>query len=143
VIASVSYAMGDVRAAVVVSIMIFLSVFLAYIQETRSSKAVDKLRAMVQTTCTVVRGAKEVEIPMNELVPGDIVVLTAGSIIPADLRLISAKDFFVSQSALTGESMPIEKSTNTGNGNGSTAPKAALDLANACFQGSNVLSGSA
>ena len=61
-----------------------------------------KLRAMVQTTCTVIRSGKEVEIPMHELVPGDIVVLTAGSIIPADLRLISAKDFFVSQSALTG-----------------------------------------
>jgi Mg2+-importing ATPase len=76
---------------------------------------------------------------MNELVPGDIVILTAGSIIPADLRLISTKDFFVSQSALTGESMPIEK--NTGNG-GATA-KTALELPNACFQGSNVLSGAA
>ncbi len=139
VIASVSYAMGDVPAAALVSVMIFLSVFLAYIQEARSSHAVDKLRAMVQTTCTVVRGGKELEIPMNELVPGDIVILTAGSIIPADLRLISAKDFFVSQSALTGESMPIEK--NTGNG-GATA-KTALDLPNACFQGSNVLSGTA
>ncbi len=139
VIASVSYAMGDLRAAVVVAVMIVLSVFLGYYQETRSSKAVEKLRAMVQTTCTVLRGGKESEIPMNELVPGDIVILTAGSIIPADLRLISAKDFFVSQSALTGESMPIEKSINAG----PTPVKAALDLPNACFQGSNVLSGAA
>ncbi len=139
VIASVSYAMGDARAASVVSVMIFLSVFLAYYQETRSSLAVDKLRAMVQTTCTVIRGGKEQEVPINELVPGDIVVLTAGSIIPADLRLISAKDFFVSQSALTGESMPIEKNT----GNGGITAKAALDLPSACFQGSNVLSGTA
>jgi len=133
VIASVSFAMGDVRAAAVVSVMIFLSVFLAYIQETRSSHAVEKLRAMVQTTCTVVRGGKELEIPINELVPGDIVMLTAGSIIPADLRLISAKDFFVSQSALTGESMPIEKNT----GNGGASAKTALELPDACFQGSN------
>jgi P-type Mg2+ transporter len=139
VISLVSYFMGDLRAAIVVGVMIVLSVFLGYFQETRSSKAVEKLRAMVQTTCSVLRGGKEVEIPMNELVPGDIVVFAAGSIIPADLRLISAKDFFVSQSALTGESMPIEKSVL----NGMTGAKAALDLTNACFQGSNVLSGSA
>ena len=139
VISGVSYAMGDLRAAIVVGVMIILSVFLGYFQETRSSKAVEKLQAMVQTTCTVLRSGQEVEIPMNELVPGDIVILTAGSIIPADLRLLSAKDFFVSQSALTGESMPIEKNT----GNGGITAKAALDLPNACFQGSNVLSGSA
>ncbi len=139
VIAGVSYALGDLRASIVVSVMILLSVFLGYFQETRSSHAVEKLRAMVQTTCTVLRGGKELEIPMNELVPGDIVALTAGSIIPADLRLISAKDFFVSQSALTGESMPIEKST----GNGQTPHQVALELPNACFQGSNVLSGAA
>ncbi len=139
VIAGVSYAMGDWRAAVVVGVMIILSVFLGYFQETRSSKAVEKLRAMVQTTCTVLRDDKEVELPMNELVPGDLVLLGAGSIIPADLRLLTTKDFFVSQSALTGESMPLEKSANaTG-----TAGKSALDLGNVAFQGSNVLSGSA
>ncbi len=139
VITGVFYAMGDLRGAIVVGVMILLSVFLGYFQETRSSKAVEKLRAMVQTTCTVIRAGKEAEIPMNELVPGDIVILTAGSIIPADIRLLSAKDFFVSQSALTGESMPIEKSP----GNGQTPAKVALDLPNACFQGSNVLSGAA
>jgi len=139
VISGVSYAMGDLRSAIVVSVMIVLSVFLGYYQETRSSKAVEKLRAMVQTTCTVWRDGKEAEIPMNELVPGDIVILTAGSIIPGDLRLIFAKDFFVSQSALTGESMPLEKSITAG----STSASVALDLPNACFQGSNVLSGAA
>ena len=139
IIAIVSYVMGDVRAASVVGGMIILSVFLGYFQETRSSHAVETLRAMVQTTCTVLRDGKEVELPMNELVPGDIVVLTAGSIIPADLRLLSAKDFFVSQSALTGESMPVEKSFAAANG----ACRSALELPNACFQGSNVLSGAA
>ena len=139
VIAALSWKLGDHRAAIVVGGMIVLSVLLGYIQESRSSKAVDKLRAMVQTTCTVLREGKEVEVSMGELVPGDIVVLTAGSIIPADLRLISAKDFFVSQSALTGESMPLEKTVN---GN-TSACKSALELPNACFQGSNVLSGAA
>jgi Mg2+-importing ATPase len=139
VISGVSLATGDAVSAAVVGFMIVLSVFLGYFQEARSSKAVDKLREMVQTTCTVIRTGKECEIPMNEIVPGDIVILTAGSIIPADLRLIFAKDFFVSQSALTGESMPIEKST----GNGGVTGKTALELPNACFQGSNVLSGSA
>src|SRR5258708_5770232 len=139
VISGVSYAMGDLRAAIVVGVMIVLSVFLGYFQETRSSQAVEKLRAMVQTTCSVLRGGKEMEIAMNELVPGDIVIFAAGSIIPADIRLLSAKDCFVSQSALTGESMPIEKSVLSG----TTTAKAALDLPNACFQGSNVLSGSA
>ncbi|MFA5974828.1 MAG: magnesium-translocating P-type ATPase [Elusimicrobiota bacterium] len=139
VIASVSYFMGDLRSATVVGGMIVLSVFLAYFQETRSNLAVEKLRAMVQTTCTAWRSGKEVEIPMNELVPGDVVVLTAGSIIPADLRLLSTKDFFVSQSALTGESMPVEKQATLT----ATAAGGDFDLANACFQGSNVLSGSA
>jgi P-type Mg2+ transporter len=139
VIAIVSYAMGDVRASAVVGVMVLLSVFLGYIQETRSNRAAEKLKAMVQTTCTVVRGGKEIEVPIAELVPGDLVVLTAGSIIPADLRLLSTKDFFVSQSALTGESMPVEKSAAGAPANG----KSLLELPNACFQGSNVLSGSA
>jgi len=76
---------------------------------------------------------------MSEIVPGDIVVLQAGSIIPADLRLISAKDFFVSQSSLTGESMPVEKHAET-----PSAPSAAvIEMPNAVFQGSNVVSGAA
>jgi Mg2+-importing ATPase len=127
------------RAASVVGLMVVLSVALGYIQEARSSQAVERLLAMVKTTCTALRSNKEVELPMKELVPGDLVVLQAGSIVPADLRLIAAKDFFVSQSALTGESMPIEKSAAPVD----PAGKGALDLPNACFQGSNVLSGSA
>ena len=74
---------------------------------------------------------------MEQIVPGDVVLLQAGSIIPADLRLISAKDFFVSQSALTGEAMPVEKTADPCTARGGRV----LDLANACFQGSNVLSG--
>jgi Mg2+-importing ATPase len=139
VIALVSLAMDDVPSFVVVGMMVVLSVILAYVQEAQSNKAVERLLAMVKTTTTVLREGKETEVPLHELVPGDIVVLAAGSIIPADLRLLTAKDFFVSQSALTGESLPIEKNASACD----CAGKGALDLPNACFQGSNVLSGTA
>jgi Mg2+-importing ATPase len=139
VIAGVSLVMDDIPSAVVVGVMVVLSVILAYVQEARSNKAVEKLMAMVKTTCVILREGKEQSVPLAALVPGDIVVLAAGSIIPADLRLLVAKDFFVSQSALTGESMPIEKIA----GPVDRAGKGALDLMNACFQGANVLSGTA
>jgi len=125
----------DIPSAVIVGCMLLLSVVLGYVQEHRSSQAVEKLQSMVQTNCHVVRGGQEVEIPMAEIVPGDIVILQAGAIIPADMRLITAKDFFVSQSSLTGESMPVEK-TSVPSG---TEIRAVIELPNACFQGSNVL----
>ena len=139
VICVVSILMQDLRSATVVGGMILLSVVLAYVQEHRSGKAVEKLQAMVQTNCHVMRNGKEVELPMADIVPGDIVVLQAGAIIPADMRLISAKDFFVSQSSLTGESMPVEKSS----GSADVTGRGIIELQNACFQGSNVLSGAA
>ena len=139
VICIVALLMGDVRSAVVVGGMIFLSVVLAYVQEHRSSKAVEELQAMVQTDCTLIRDGVECELPIGDIVPGDIVVLNAGAIIPADLRLLSAKDFFVSQSSLTGESMPVEKSAEAAD----VAGRGLIELQNACFQGSNVLSGTA
>ena len=76
---------------------------------------------------------------MAEIVPGDMVLLHAGAIIPADLRLISTKDFFIGQSALTGESMPVEKNAAPSD----LADKGIIELPNACFQGSNVISGTA
>ena len=139
VICVVALLMGDLRSAIVVGAMVFLSVVLAHIQESRSNRAVEKLRELVQTTVVVIRDGAEVEVSFAELVPGDIVVLHAGSIIPADLRLISTKDFFVSQAALTGESMPVEKTAEAC----STTGRGTIELPNACFQGSNVLSGSA
>jgi len=139
VICVVSAMMDDYPSATVVGGMIFLSVILGYIQEHRSSKAVEQLQAMVQTNCLVLRSGKEVEVPMAEIVPGDIVLLHAGAIVPADLRLITTKDFFVSQSSLTGESMPVEKNAAPA----STTGRGIIELPNACFQGSNVLSGTA
>ncbi|MBX9742040.1 MAG: magnesium-translocating P-type ATPase [Chthoniobacterales bacterium] len=132
---------GDIPSATIVGFMILLSIGFSYFQEHRSSQAVEKLRAMVQTNCHVLRQGHEVEIPMSQIVPGDLVFLQAGSLIAADMRLVAAKDLFVSQSSLTGESMPVEKSVESG-----LAPNqsctSALELSNALFQGSNVISGS-
>ena len=139
VIATVSYLMDDLRSTIVVGGMVFLSVVLSYIQETRSSRAVEKLQKLVKTTVSVMRDGKETEVPLEDIAPGDIVILAAGSLIPADLRILSAKDFFVTQSALTGESMPVEKNADSNQ----PAGRAPFDFTNACFMGSNVLSGSA
>ncbi len=140
VICIASLLMGDVSSATIVGFMVVLSVGFSYAQEHRSSKAVEKLRAMVQTNCHVLRDGQEVEIAMSQVVPGDIVSLQAGSLIPADIRLITAKDFFVSQSSLTGESMPLEKLAEAGTEN---KKRTIIELPNAIFQGSNVESGSA
>lgn len=139
VIALISAAIREYEPAVIVSIMIILSVGLSYILDRRSSQAVNNLGKRVQSRTYVIRDKKECEVRISEVVPGDIIALHSGSIVPADLRLISAKDFFVSESAMTGESMPVEKSA--------TPPKkevfSALDLNNACFFGTSVTSGTA
>ena len=145
-LAVASYFLGDVRAAVVIAAMVILSIVTAFIQEHRSNQAAAKLRALVKTTASVKRRGDTpypcrvegfVEIPMEEIVPGDIVALSAGDMIPADLRLLSAKDLFINQSTLTGEAMPIEKSSAAV----SRSAADAFDLANICFMGSNVVSG--
>src|SRR5580692_8352526 len=130
---------SDTASAVVVGMMVVLSVGLGFFQERRSGKAVEKLQEMVRTNCIVIRDGKEEEIPMAEIVPGDLVLLHAGALIPADLRLLSTKDFFIGQSALTGESMPVEKNAAPCD----LADKGIIELTNACFQGSNVISGTA
>ena len=139
VIALVSAAIGEMKSAVIVGAMIILSVGLSYVLDRRSSQAVENLGKRVQSRTFVLRDGAESEIRISEVVPGDIVLLRAGSIVPADLRLISAKDFFVSESALTGESMPVEKTIATAGLQASSA----LDLPNACFWGSSVTSGTA
>ena len=108
-LAVASYFLGDQRAAIVITVMVVLSVSLGFLQEHRSNKAADDLRRMVLTKATLRRrgsGTQDhVDVPIEEIVPGDIVLLSAGDMIPADLRLISAKDLFINQSALTGEAM--------------------------------------
>ncbi|GFO59574.1 magnesium-translocating P-type ATPase [Geomonas silvestris] len=141
VIAAISGVMGDLKSALVVGAMILLSVGLSFILDRRSSSAVESLGKRVQSRTLVVRDGKEIEVRISEVVPGDIVLLFAGSVIPADVRLLSAKDFFVSQSALTGESMPVEKSAHAEKGH--ETDHSAWELPNACYLGSSVNSGTA
>ena len=138
-LAGVSWATGDVRAAVVIVAMVILSVTLAFVQEHRSNKAAAALRAMVHTTVSVCRSGAFKEVPLHTLVPDDIVRLSAGDLIPADLRLLTSKDLHVNQSALTGEAMPVEKQETPP----ATVAENPLDACNLCFMGSNVLSGTA
>ena len=139
-IAFVSAIIGDPKSTAIVGGMVLLSVGLSYVLDRRSTNAVEALGKRVQSHVLLLRNGKQIEIPMTDIVPGDIVLLDAGSIIPADLRLISAKDFFVSQSLLTGESLPIEKKSDPSQ---VSTTNYIFELPNACFQGTNVLSGTA
>jgi Mg2+-importing ATPase len=158
VLGSVSYATGDLKGTAVVSVMVAVSVVMRFFQEYRSSRAAESLRAMVRTTATVSRRyapddesavlvSEKREVPFEDLVPGDVVHLSAGDMIPADIRLVSSKDLFVSQSALTGEAMPVEKyDTLAGvvekSADQATATSASpLDQNNLCFMGTTVISG--
>ena len=139
VIAIISGIMDDIVSAFIVSGMVFLSVGLSYILDQRSNRAVEALGKRVQSRTVILRDGKETEVRISKVVPGDIVLLFAGSIIPADLRLLSAKDFFVAQSALSGEAMAVEKTPDAFPSQESTV----FDLANACFLGTTVTSGTA
>jgi len=134
-----SFLTGDLRATVVIFVMVVLGVVLRFFQEMRADNAAAKLQAMVSNKATVVRDGKDAEVSLKLLVPGDIIRLAAGDMVPADVRVLSAKDLFLNQAALTGEALPVEKKA---------APAPAdvqnpLDLPNLCFLGSNVESGSA
>lgn len=127
----------DLTSVIVISVMVFLSGILDFIQDTKSDKASEKLKAMIKTTTTVLRNNQKIEIPLNDVVPGDVVILSAGSIIPADLRILQANNLFVSQSSLTGESSPVEKCCQA-----TTESISPIELNNLCFMGTNVVSGS-
>ena len=129
----------DCLTVVIILTMVFLSGTLRFVQESRSGNAAEKLLAMITTTCTVTRKGQEMaEIPLDEVVVGDIVHLSAGDMLPADVRILDAKDLFVSQASLTGESEPIEKIPMV-----NETMDAITDYTNIAFMGSNVLSGSA
>ncbi|MCL2345761.1 MAG: magnesium-translocating P-type ATPase [Desulfobulbus sp.] len=160
-LAVISYVTEDITATAVISTMVVLSTLLRFWQEAKANKAADALKAMVSNTATVIRrdapedaapisepysamripakAARRVEAPIKLLVPGDVIVLSAGDMIPADCRALSAKDLFVAQAAMTGESMPVEKFA-TQRDAGAINP---LELDNILFMGTNVVSGSA
>ena len=125
----------------VIAILVTASTLLDFFEEYRSNKAAEKLKQMVATTTTVIRDGKEVTIPINNVTLGDIVVLSAGSMIPADLRILEAKDLYVGQSSLTGESDSVKKEVNTSVSINDIDNISDLDTI--CFMGTNVISGSA
>lgn len=136
---ALSYLTGDHRATAVILVMVVLGVVLRFFQEMRADHAAERLQAMVSNTATLLRDGREEEVALRLLVPGDIIRLSAGDMVPADVRVLSAKDLFLNQVALTGEALPLEKKAVV-------APAALqnpLELPNTCFLGSNVESGSA
>ncbi len=143
-LAAVSWLLSDVRSAVIISVMVVLSVGLSFVQEHRSNTAAAKLASMVRVLASIKRAGAPgadaegfAEIPLDQVVPGDIVRLSAGDLVPADLRLLTANDLFVNQSALTGESMPAEKDAAVAETPGSDP----FAFGNLCFMGSSVASG--
>jgi Mg2+-importing ATPase len=161
ILAALSFYTEDMKATIVISTMVIVSTLLRFVQEARSNKAADKLREMVSNTATVMRRdpsenaaedalkyfgvlihqkeARRAEVPINMLVPGDVVLLSAGDMIPADVRILGSKDLFISQAAMTGESIPVEKFPENRHASG-TNP---IEFDNICFMGSNVVSGTA
>ena len=123
---------------VIIATMVIISGVLRFVQETRSGNVADKLLSMIHTTACVERDGEKTEIPIDQIVVGDLVYLSAGDMIPADLRILTAKDLFISQSALTGESEPVEKM-----GKQAALKDTLTDIENLAFMGSNVVSGSA
>ncbi|HUW50266.1 MAG TPA: magnesium-translocating P-type ATPase [Sulfuricella sp.] len=158
---AISYFTEDMKATTVIGTMVVLSTLMRFWQEAKSNKAADALKAMVSNTATVMRrdpsedaaedaqkyfdvalrpkAAHRVELPIKQLVPGDVIVLSAGDMIPADCRLLLAKDLFVAQAAMTGESMPVEKFVQLRDAK-AVSP---LEFDNILFMGTNVVSGSA
>jgi len=135
------------RTIIVLITMILLSTLLRFWQEFRSNKAAEELKAMVTSTAAVLRAGMDrpQELPISDLVPGDIVYLSAGDMIPADVRLLAAKDLFVSQAMLTGEAIPLEKHAvpPTRATKAADASQNVLERETACFMGTNVVSGTA
>ncbi|OCG17375.1 magnesium-translocating P-type ATPase [Gilliamella sp. wkB292] len=148
----------DLTSIIIILTMVTLSGLLRFWQEFRSNKAAEALKSMIRTTATVLRrphkdmNPEHYEIPLNEIVPGDIVYLSAGDMIPADIRLIESRDLFVSQAVLTGESIPVEKYDTLGAVSQKNSDQInqtdiskdnILDVNNVCFMGTNVVSGTA
>jgi len=138
-LSAISFATGDARAGTVMAAMVVLSVGLRFVQEARADTAAAKLKAMIHVTATVVRDSAPKEMLLRDLVPGDIIKLSAGDMIPGDVRVFSAKDLFIIQGSLTGESFPVEKFHDAE----TKVVSSPTELKNTCFMGTSVESGTA
>jgi len=139
VLATISFSTGDPRAGIVMSLMIVLGVGLRLVQERRADNTAAKLKAMISVTATTLRDGEIQELPIAQLVAGDVVRLAAGDMIPADVRIVAAKDLFVIQGSLTGESFPVEKFEV----DGGASARSPIERANLAFLGTSVESGAA
>jgi len=139
VLSAFSFATGDRRAGIVMLVMVAIGVILRFVQEARADSAAAALRAMISVHATVVRDGVSGEVPISQLVPGDVIELAAGDMIPADVRLIACKDLFITQSSLTGESFPVEKFAARIEPVGGSP----LESNNVCYLGTSVESGTA
>ncbi|MEX8520125.1 MAG: magnesium-translocating P-type ATPase [Leptothrix sp. (in: b-proteobacteria)] len=144
-LAALSFLSADAKATVVIGAMVCLSTGIRFVQEGRSHRAAEGLRALVSNTASVIRrpAAQPQEIALRELVAGDVVALSAGDMIPADCRLLTARDLFVAQAAMTGESLPVEKFVQSAPQDAAAAGNGPLDQRNVVFMGTNVTSGTA
>jgi len=139
ILALISFITGDARSAIVILVMVVLGASLRYVQEARADNAAAKLRALVTTMVAVRRDGKDQDIRLEQLVPGDVIHLAAGDMVPADVRLLSSKDLFVNQATLTGEMMPVEKRELIDKQGTETL----LEIATLCFLGTNIETGTA
>jgi Mg2+-importing ATPase len=139
-LAAITWAMSgkeSLTSIIIMLSMVALGVSIKYVQELKADGAAEKLRAMVTTTSTVYREGEQIEIPLEDLVPGDLIKLSAGDVVPGDVRIVQAKDLFLNQSALTGEALPVEKFAGKIDNPSSNS----LEFTNICFLGTNVVSG--
>jgi len=137
--AALSGVTGDIRSLVVILVMVLLSIVLDFVQEHRAGRAAERLRQAASVRSTVLRDGAPREVPAAEIVPGDVVLLSAGDLVPADARLLEARDLFVNQARLTGEPFPVEKSAD-GPAAGAAAP---TEDRHAVLMGSSIVGGSA
>ncbi len=138
VLGTISFLTQDIDTGVIITSMVLMGIVLRFVQEYRADTAAAKLKAMIRVTATVMRDGIATEIPLSQIVPGDVVKLAAGDMIPADVRLVASKDLFVIQSSLTGESLPVEKFDVLQDG----SARSPFELHNICFLGTSVESGS-
>ena len=136
-VALLSSVLGQQIEAIIVALMAVLSTVLAFIQEHFASNSAKKLQAMIDIKATVVRDGHKTLLPIKELVPGDVIELSAGKMVPADVRIIDSNHFSVNQSVLTGESFPVDKSEKLGHKHSGSI----FDTPNLCFMGSSVSGG--
>lgn len=139
VISIFSFIFGEKISAILVAVMAFMSVIISFVQEYKAGKDAERLIDMVRLMCDVYRDGKEMNIKMHDVVPGDVVVLSAGDMIPADMRIISSKDLFINQSTFTGESFPTEKFADKL----MKGQYSSTSLLNVVLMGSSIVSGTA